>query len=139
MPAPNPSLDPNNYTFAVDVKGNITGETFVGKFTVKKRLSFREQLARDNIRRELLGPAAGDPSIGASSSSIVFSELRVRVVEAPSWWTNRDNGLDLIDDNVVGAVYKPIADMIKQQNDEADAAAEKAQADVKAASAADQL
>jgi len=138
MPQLNPSLDPNNVTFAVDVKGNVTGELYVGKFTFKKRLSFREQLACDNRRRELLGPALGEPTIGATSSSIVFSQLFIRLVDAPSWWTNHDNGLELLDDNVVAAVYRPIADEIKAQNEQADKDAEKAQTDLKSASASDQ-
>jgi len=73
----------NQDTFTVDVVGEISEKQFTGKFTVKKRLSFRDQLARDNIRRSFLGPTPGPAYARAVDLSEMFSETSVRIVDAP--------------------------------------------------------
>jgi hypothetical protein len=54
-------------------------------------------------------------------------------VEAPSWWTDNDNGLDLVDDSVIAAVYDKTAEVVKGEVEKSTAEAEKAQQDLKAA------
>jgi hypothetical protein len=92
--------------FVVSVTGDTTGEKFEGKFKVRTRLSFRDQLRRDEIRRTILGVGADAAYARASSAADMFGELSVRVIESPTWWKNADNGLDLADDNVLSEVYK---------------------------------
>jgi hypothetical protein len=128
-----PEKNPNLVSFTVDVVGERTKDRKVGKFTVKKRLSFRDQLNRDNLRRELLGPAAGQPSPRAISASNIFSELGVRIVEAPSWWTDNNSGMDLEDDKVVGEVYDRTMDIEEEDKKASEKDGEKATEDLKAA------
>lgn len=92
-------------TFSISVTDKVTGEVLRGNFKVKTRLSWRDQLTRERIRLELLGPLADKANGRALSQSDCVSELAVRVVEAPDWWKNADNGLDLQDDAVVVEVY----------------------------------
>jgi hypothetical protein len=94
--------------FVIREKGETTGEVFTGKFVVKTRLSHRDRLNMDVLRRQLLGPIpqGSMPSERALNSSEIFSQLSVRIVEAPSWWTSADNGIGLDDDSVVSAVYQ---------------------------------
>jgi hypothetical protein len=91
-------------TFTIDEIGETTGDKFPGVFKVKTRLSFRDALERDKIRRALLGEQPEGASVRAANISEIFSELAVRIVDAPSWWTNSSNGMDLSDDNVIRAV-----------------------------------
>lgn len=96
---------PNSETFVINVVGDATGETQTGKFIAKKRLSFNDQMARDNFRRKMLGEAPGEPTPRASSMATIFSELIVRLTEAPSWWVDADEGRNLEDENVIVEVY----------------------------------
>ncbi len=129
--------NPNLVTFTIDVVGTTTGDRKVGKFTAKKRLSFRDQLTRDNLRRQLLGPAVGQPLPRALSAANVFSELGVRIVEAPSWWTDNDGGMDLEDDEVVAAVYEKAMEAEEEALKALKKDAEKATDDIKAAAESD--
>jgi hypothetical protein len=102
-------------SFTISSTGDVSGDTYKGVFKVKTRLSHRDQLNRDRIRRDLLG--SNPEGVGARAASIaeIFSQLAVRIVDAPSWWTNTDNGMDLSDDNVVAEVYEA---SIKAEADE---------------------
>ncbi len=96
---------PNSETFVINVVGDTTGETQTGKFIAKKRLSFNDQMRRDNHRRQMLGEAPGEPTPRANSMATIFSELLVRLTEAPSWWVDADEGRELEDENVIVEVY----------------------------------
>lgn len=95
--------------FSVSVKGEITGEDFKGVFKALPRLSHRDNLRRDQLRRDLLGAKPEDASADATNVSAVFSKIWVHVVEAPSWWKDAKNGLDLLDETPVAAVYDNVA------------------------------
>jgi len=97
---------PNSESFVVNVNGDTTGENQTGKFVAKKRLSFNDQLRRDNFRRQMLGEAPGEPTPRVASMATVFSELLVRLLEAPSWWVDADEGRELEDENVIVDVYE---------------------------------
>lgn len=117
----------NEHTFTLNEIGEDTGEKFVGDFKCKKRLSHRDQLRKDQVRRDLLGGQPGVPTERALSTSMIISELAVRVLKAPKWWAEVGEGLDLMDDNIIGLIH----DMaLKPENDAAKAkvlAAKKAQ------------
>ena len=116
----------NTEPFTVSVIGDETQEKWFGTFKAKVRLSHRDHLIKDKVRRDLLGPDGNNASPRALNTAEVFSELAVRVVDAPAWWTDNDNGLGLQDDNVVGEVYKAAvkvateaAENLKKQAEEA--------------------
>jgi hypothetical protein len=91
--------------FTVSVVGETTGETFRGEFRAYKFLTHRQQLMLDQKRRELLGANAETASVRARNQSEVFSQLFVRLSEAPKWWLESGNGMDLVDDNVMVEVF----------------------------------
>lgn len=93
-------------SFVIRVVGEVTGETFVGSFTVKTRLSHRDHLNRDSLRRQLLGDKPEFASERAATSAEIFSQCSTRILEAPSWWTGSDGGMTLTDDSVVIEVYQ---------------------------------
>ena len=76
------NLDPKE--FNINVIGDKTGRSYVGKFKSKLMLSHRETIAVDRIRRDLLGadPANSGAIAGAVAGAI--AELSVRLVEASS-------------------------------------------------------
>src|SRR5271166_3321990 len=91
--------------FTISVVGETTGQSFSGIFRVKNRLSHREQLVRDETRRQILGNNSESASPRAMDQALVFSEIAAHLIEAPKFWELSDGGLDLEDDNVIRAVY----------------------------------
>lgn len=96
--------EPINFTISVD--GEVTGEKYRGEFKAKPRLSHRDQMQRDRVRRELLGGDAQFADQKTLYQAEIFSQLAVRIIKAPSWWTDSNGGLDLEDDAVIAQVYK---------------------------------
>jgi hypothetical protein len=94
--------------FSVAVKGETTGEEFKGVFKAVARLSHRGNLRRDQIRRDLLGMRPEDADAGALNVALVFSKIYVHVTETPSWWKDSKDGLELLDDSPVAAVYENV-------------------------------
>lgn len=97
--------DVNDVPFSISLIGETSDEKWVGDFRAKRTLSHRDQLRRDQIRRELLGASGGPPTERAMSIAMVLSEVAVRITKAPKWWAEKAEGLDLVDDNVVAEVY----------------------------------
>jgi hypothetical protein len=120
------SLSNEPITFTISVDGEITGEKYRGEFKAKPRLTHREQLQRDRIRRELIGPDPSNAEVRALKQAEILSELAVRIVKAPSWWTESSGGLDLEDDAVLAEVYKQAMkaeeELLKALKEKADAA-----------------
>lgn len=132
----------NEEMFSVHIIGDTTEKAYPGDFTVKRRLSHRDQLTKDNRRRELLGGAPGMATERALSTAMILSELYVRITKAPVWWTEAGNGLDLEDDNVIGEIYdramKVEADAIEAKKKKAEAVQDKLRAEEAAKKADEQ-
>jgi hypothetical protein len=93
-------------TVSISETGDKTFEQFIGDFTFKTLLSHDEYLMEDRIRRELLvGPEQVAPSPEAANTAAIFGQLAVRIVSAPTWWTENRNGRALFDNNIVAEVY----------------------------------
>jgi hypothetical protein len=115
--------------FTVNLTGETTGEKLEGRFKVRTRLTFRDQLRRDEVRRTILGVAPDAALPDAFMKAIKLAELAVRIIlpdGAPSWWKNSDSGLDLSDENVVTEIYekaleaeKKLVDSLKKDGVEA--------------------
>lgn len=93
------------------------GPQYPGLFKMKVRLTHRDILVQDQFRRELLGPGRGEPSPGAQAVADVFSKLWVHIVEAPLWWKEAGNGIELADEDPVAAVYKEVLRIEKEAVD----------------------
>jgi hypothetical protein len=91
--------------FTISVVGDITGETFRGDFRAYKFLTHRQQLMLDQRRREILGTLPDGASVRAVNQATIFAQVQVRLSDAPKWWIESGNGIDLVDDNVVLAVF----------------------------------
>jgi hypothetical protein len=96
----------NSAKFNVSVIGEKSGQPFNGDFTVKTRLTRSDYFRADEIRRSLLGvrPEAASPAV--AGEAFVFAQLSVRITEAPKWWEDAQNGLELEDPNVIGTIFK---------------------------------
>ena len=101
----------NTDTFIMNVTGAKTGINYAGKFTVKVWLSFGDELQKDNLRRSLLGPAAGTPADGVVNVADILSDLGVRIIEGPSWWTESQGGTTVLDSEAISELWKKTMDV----------------------------
>ena len=119
----------NTINFQVSVKGDYSNELYSGTFTMKTRLSYRETLKQDQIRRDLLGPdAANTASEDAKGIAQVLSFLGVYITQSPRWWTDCSNGLDSLENNLVSEVYSAAIKALSESIDEKNKRAEEAKA-----------
>ncbi len=100
------AIEANDQPFTFHAVGETSDQTWTGEFRAKRWLSHRDQLTKDQVRRELLGGQTGMPTERALSTSMMLAELRVRLTAYPEWWITTDRGLDLADDNVVYGIYE---------------------------------
>lgn len=116
--------------FSIDAVGEISGEQFKGTFTVLTRFSHAQRLGMDIHRRQLLGPQpeGAIASQRALQTADMTSQLAGRIIESPSWWTN--DGLDLVDDEVILAVYNAAIEAEGKARKAVIDAAEKAKKDL---------
>jgi hypothetical protein len=121
------ATDANDAPFTVHVVGDTTGLTWSGEFRAKKRLSHKDHLRKDQVRRELLGGQPGVPGERALTTSMILSELAVRLTKVPGWWTENGDGLEFQDDNVIGVVYDEALKVEREAAEKTKKAAEKIQ------------
>ncbi len=129
------AIDANDAPFTLTVVGETSDTTWTGEFRAKKWLSHRDQLLKDQVRRELLGGQTGQPTDRALTTSMILSELRVRLTKFPEWWPTTNMGLDLADDNVIGTIYDKAMAIEQEAIEAKKKKAEKVQEQLKAAAA----
>ena len=121
----------NEGYFDINLVGDVTGEKWLGKFKCKLRLSHRDTLSKDNLRRQLLGENPALATERASSLAFIASELSVRLTDAPPWWRGSDNGLELEDDNIMAEIYANCVRLEKELYDKTHKKAEEASDELK--------
>lgn len=91
---------------SVDVTDRY-GEKFRGDFVFKTVLTRRESAFADQVRRQILGPSPDgtQPLPATHNDAFMLGQLSARVVDSPIWWKNSDLGRDILDPNVIAAVY----------------------------------
>lgn len=88
--------------FDVNIVGNITKESYLGKFKVKCLLSPLEEIEADKIYRELLGNNFQLAEDRVKQKAFALAQLQVRVIEEPPFWKHDIiGGGDIPDDNVL--------------------------------------
>ena len=107
------------------------GSTLRGTFKVKLRLSYRDVLRMDSIRRDLLGKS---PEMADGAASVIaerFAKMWVHILEAPSWWKDAGNGIDFEDAAPINEVFNAIEKLEKEHYEEMKAKAESAKEELK--------
>lgn len=100
------SNDPKS--FSVDVEGSTTKRRYNGVFKVRPLLSHRQKLQKDEMKRQLLGMLPDGASNDAFKTAVIFSTIWAHLVEAPGWWKDASNGIDLLDEEPIEAVIDKI-------------------------------
>ena len=94
-------------SFKIHITGNKTKSTWTGEFTARKYLTHRQMLEKDRLYREFLGPVSPDMSRQQGRAD-ALATLAVSLVKFPPFWKDSNNGLDLVDDNVLGELWDKV-------------------------------
>jgi hypothetical protein len=122
--------------FTVDVKGEKTGESYPGVFKARPRLSHLDTLKMDQLRRDLLGPKPELASPDAQNVASAFSKIWAHLVgPGPRWWQESGQGINLVDEDPVAAVYSNILRIEKEAQDAVVKKGEEARAELKKSAA----
>ncbi len=83
--------------------GNVTGQTYEGSFEVRKVLTPQQKAMADVERRAFLGnPSAGEEiDTEVAELGFAISQLKMRIVKAPKWYTESNNLKNFLDSNVL--------------------------------------
>ena len=118
-------------SFNVNIVGSTTGQEYIGVWKVKPVLNAAEQILRDSIMRDLLGPNSKESSNRATSQAFLVAEIRVRTIEAPTFWQESNFGLLFLDEEVTATVYDQIQEIEKKWREEIKKKGEAAKAALK--------
>lgn len=111
------------FTVTIPVDGD---EPLRGKFKINIKLSYREILQMDAMRRQLLGTLSGEADGMASLIASAVAKIRTHAVETPSWWKEAGNGIEFDDMNIVLTVLAEIQKLEQDHLAEIQKAADKA-------------
>ena len=113
-------------TFEFEHVGETTGKKYEGRFTVLCLLNVgqRHLLALEQTR--LLGNYV-NPTSDLEGLSIVLSNLRAKIVDAPEWWKQSNGGSMIEDEDALIALYRKIEEAELQWKTNLKEKAQKAQ------------
>jgi|GEM_PF-2993310 len=126
-------LSNNEHKFYFKDKGERTGQSFEGDFVAKCILNQIEQI-EVALRVDRYNGGSKTISPGHALMNRAIAELEIRLVKAPTWWTDSDGGRTLYDSNILYSVFeeafkgeKAWAERLKKEAEEAEGTAEKSQ------------
>jgi hypothetical protein len=111
------------FVVSIPVEGE---ENLRGKFKVNVKLSLREILEMDALKRSLLGPQGGEVGGMAQLVAGTIARIQTHAVETPSWFKDANCGLDFDDVNVVLAIGAELNKVEKSHLEDIQKAASKA-------------
>ena len=118
------SLPKNEKTFDIELTGEDTGVTYKGQFTVLCILDMAGRHRLELEKTRLMADYA-NPSRGLFGIATSLATIRAKVVSAPDWWKNEDDGAGIKDENVIFAIFDKCIEMENQWRKELkDSAAE---------------
>ena len=121
-------LPKNEYTFQFSEKGERTKKQYEGSFTVKCLLTM-DEIRQTGIKIDILNGGSQTLPSGVALLNRAIAELDTRIIKAPSWWKDANNGRDLFDTNVILMVFNKAleaeSDWDTRISDAAEAAEEK--------------
>lgn len=99
-------LPPNEKSFEIEVaRGDTTGTRYVGKFKSVCVQTPKQKSEADLMRARLNGPNPLQLTEETRLYHVVISELHHRLKAAPKWFREADNGMTVMDMNVLVAIF----------------------------------
>ena len=101
-------LPANQSTFDFDFTSEL-GKKFDGRFTVVCLLDVRTKHRLELEKTRLMGNYP-NPTDELAGIAVILANLRARIVDGPSWWTQSDGGYNLTDLDALTALYEKVLD-----------------------------
>lgn len=101
------SLPEQTKTFQIDVIGEVTKQRYDVEFTCKIA-NLRDQANISKYKAKLNAGMDEFLDIGTRALHNIISHLRFKLIAMPKFWIDSDYGYDLLDANVIEAVYAEV-------------------------------
>lgn len=89
-------------TFGINVIGERSNNTYMGRFKVKCLLAPTEEISADKLYRDLLGNNSHLAQERVRQLAFALSQLQYRIIESPEFWVNSNiGGGHITDENVI--------------------------------------
>jgi hypothetical protein len=95
--------------FDFEQTGDLTEKKYDGRFTVLCILDMRQKHLLELEKTRLQGNYAS-PTDGLAGIAEVLANLRIKIIDAPEWWKQSNGGYDIVDEEVVVALYNKVKD-----------------------------
>jgi len=109
------SLPDANFSFSIELEGNVSGQKYEGNFAGKMpNIKAQAQIAK---HRAMLNAGLEEGlDVGTKNMHHMLSYLRYTLdkEQVPKWWKDADLGYDLYDPNVVETVYEKVLNYEKE-------------------------
>lgn len=104
-------------SFKIKETGDTTLAEYEGEFRVHAVLNMGQKHALE-IEKTILQADTKSPTLGLRGIANTLAELRVRIIDAPDWWKESRGGTDILDENIIVAIYDAIIDQELKWRDE---------------------
>lgn len=84
-----------------------TGKKYDGTFTVRCVLNIGQKHALALEKTRLLGNHA-NPTDDLLGIAVILSNLRIKIIDGPAWWTQSSGGWSIEDEDVLVALYDKV-------------------------------
>lgn len=115
-------------SFKIKEIGDTTQMEYEGEFKVHAVLNMGQKHALE-IEKTILQADTKSPTLGLRGIANTLAELRVRIIDAPDWWKDSRGGTEILDENVIVAIYDQIIDQELKWREELKAKTVKANQD----------
>jgi len=83
------------------------GNKYEGQFIVKCNLTIGEKHVLESEKSRLLGPHA-NPTDELVGIAVILSNLRVKIIEAPNWWTQSKGGTTIQEEDLLAELFSKL-------------------------------
>lgn len=87
--------------------GVDTGNKYDGRFTVLCLLDMGQKHRLELEKTRLMGNYQ-NPSDGLYGIALILANLRIKVIDAPEWWKQSNGGSNILDEDVLVALYDKV-------------------------------
>ncbi len=90
-------------SFFFTSQGEASNQTWAGDFKVKPVLSFAGLAQADLARRQFMGFPDNENTVAEEirNLAVMLSQVKARIVDAPSWYKDSRDLLDFVDSNTI--------------------------------------
>lgn len=102
-------LPKNEAAFDFNVTGSTTDKKYEGQFTVVCILNMARKHQLEIEKTRLMADFS-NPTETLFGLATILANLRVRIVDSPEWWKQSGGGMNLMDEDVLVALYDKVMD-----------------------------